>query len=311
MSTSVTVVRGIAPERPRLDLNGIDAFILDMDGVVTNTSRVHAAAWKRAFDELLRERSRSGENFTPFDERSDYLRYVDGKPRYEGAASFLASRGISLPYGDPSDGPEEHTVHGVGNRKNHYFVEHLERYGAEPYDTTVSFIRDMLSRGYRFALFTASKNAEKVLESSGLGDLFEVVVDGNDAQELGLRGKPSPDIILEAARRLGVSPDRAVVIEDALAGVEAGSAGGFATVIGADRGEQAAELKAHGADIVVRDLSELVVEGERRAERWLPSALSCSERIFRSLTGGEPAIFLDYDGTLTPIVEKPWMATMS
>lgn len=311
MSTSVTVVRGIAPERPRLDLNGIDAFILDMDGVVTNTSRVHAAAWKRAFDELLRERSRSGENFTPFDERSDYLRYVDGKPRYEGAASFLASRGISLPYGDPSDGPDEHTVHGVGNRKNHYFVEHLERYGAEPYDTTVSFIRDMLSRGYRFALFTASKNAEKVLESSGLADLFEVVVDGNDAQELDLRGKPSPDIILEAARRLGVSPDRAVVIEDALAGVEAGSAGGFATVIGVDRGEQAAELKAHGADIVVRDLSELVVEGERRAERWLPSALSCSERIFRSLTGGEPAIFLDYDGTLTPIVEKPWMATMS
>src|SRR5690606_3368916 len=139
--------------------------------------------------------------------------------------------------------------------------------------------KDMRSRGYRMALFTASKNADKVLESSGLRDLFEVVVDGNDARELGLKGKPSPDIILEAARRLGVSADRAVVIEDALAGVEAGSAGGFATVIGVDRGDQANELRAHGADIVVRDLSELVVEDERRAEVWLPSAMANSDRI--------------------------------
>ena len=140
---------------------------------------------------------------------------------------------------------DRQTVHGIGNRKNEYFVEYLVRYGAEPYPTTVSFVKDMRSRGYRMALFTASKNADKVLESSGLRDLFEVVVDGNDARELGLKGKPSPDIILEAARRLGVSADRAVVIEDALAGVEAGSAGGFATVIGVDRGDQANELRAH------------------------------------------------------------------
>lgn len=311
MSTSVTVVRDTVPVRSRLDLEGIDAFILDMDGVVTNTARVHAAAWKRAFDELLQERSRSGESYAPFDESSDYLRFVDGKPRYEGAASFLASRGISLPYGEPDDPPDRQTVHGIGNRKNEYFVEYLVRYGAEPYPTTVSFVKDMRSRGYRMALFTASKNADKVLESSGLRDLFEVVVDGNDARELGLKGKPSPDIILEAARRLGVSADRAVVIEDALAGVEAGSAGGFATVIGVDRGDQANELRAHGADIVVRDLSELVVEGERRAEVWLPSAMANSDRIFRSLTAGRPAIFLDYDGTLTPIVAEPTMATLS
>lgn len=311
MNTPVTVTRGIVPVRSRLNLKGIDGIILDMDGVVTNTAKAHAAAWKRAFDELLAERSRFGESFSPFDERSDYLRFVDGKPRYEGAASFLASRGISLPMGDPSDGPDQQTVHGVGNRKNQYFVEFLEEKGAEPYPSTVRFVQDMRSRGYRLGLFTASKNAVKVLESSGLRDLFDAIVDGNDARELNLRGKPSPDIILEAARRLGVSADRAVVIEDALAGVEAGSAGGFATVVGIDRGGQASELRAHGADLIVDDLSELVVEGERQADVWLPSALDNSDRIFRSLTAGSPAIFLDYDGTLTPIVAEPTMAILS
>ena len=311
MKTAVEM-RHMWPKRPNLNLRGIDAFILDMDGVVTNTARAHAEAWKRAFDELLQERSQSdGEKFIPFDERFDYLRFVDGKPRYEGAASFLASRGISLPLGQPGDGPDIQTIHGIGNRKNKYFVEHLERYGAEPYPTTVKFIQDMKSRGYRFALFTASKNADKVLESSGLRALFETVVDGNDALELGLKGKPAPDVLLEAGRRLKAPVDRVVVIEDALSGVEAARAGGFATVIGIDRADHGSELKRHGADIVVRDLSELVVEGERKVEVWLPSAMDNISRIFRSLTGGTPAIFLDYDGTLTPIVDKPTMATLS
>ena len=298
------------PERPGLGLDEIEAFILDMDGVVTDTARMHAAAWKLTFDEFLEERARSsGERFVPF-EQADYLRYVDGKPRCDGVASFLGSRGISLPRGTPDDGPEVRSVCGLGNRKNRTFLDRLEHEGAAAYGTTVDFIRDMRSRGRRFAIISASRNARTILEKAGLSALFEVVVDGNDASELGLMGKPAPDIFLEAANRLGAEVGRSAVIEDALAGVEAARSAGFGTVIGVNRGDQEDELRKHGADIVVRDLGEIRAE-EAPAKEWLPSALDNVDRIFKFLLGGTSAVFLDYDGTLTPIVSEPSLATMS
>ena len=233
MEREVTVERAeqAVEKKNFLNLENLDAFILDMDGVVTNTARVHAISWKQTFDEYLRGRAqRYGEVFEPFDIGSDYLHYVDGKPRYDGVSSFLRSRHIEIPYGDPHDDPDKETVCGIGNRKNRYFLQWIERHGADPYPSTVEFVHKMGFQGIRFALISASQNAKMVLERSGLSNLFEVVVDGIDAQKLGLRGKPAPDIFLEAAKRLGVSTEHSAVIEDALAGVEAGKEGGFAVV---------------------------------------------------------------------------------
>lgn len=293
--------------RPRIDLEGLDAYIMDMDGVVTNTARVHANAWKQTFDAYLREREeKHGERFVPFDKVSDYLQYVNGKPRCEGIRSFLESRRINLPYGSPRDPPQKETVCGLGNRKNQLFIQWLESCGAEPFPSTVSLIRSLRSRGTKLGLITASKNAKKVLKMAGLSDLFEVVVDGVEADRLGLRGKPAPDVFLEAARRLGVRPERAAVVEDALAGVEAGRAGGFAMVIGVDREGHADELRRHGADLVVQDLSELGVEVEETEEqRRPPSALERTEEIYRHLREGVPAILLDYEGVLAPSSGPP------
>ncbi|MGA1796362.1 MAG: trehalose-phosphatase, partial [bacterium] len=296
------------------DLKAIDAFILDMDGVVTKTARVHAAAWKQMFDEFLQARAgQTGEHYEPFDTGSDYLSYVDGKPRYDGVRDFLESRHIPIPYGNPDDAPEKETVCGLGNRKNRYFLDRLTNQGAESYASTVDFIRKTKSKGMRFALISASRNAKEVLEAAGLQDLFDVRVDGIDADELALKGKPEPDVFLEAARRLEVSPRRAVVVEDSLAGVEAGKAGGFALVIGIDRGNQTAELRKRGADIVVKDFSEIQTDHRKMTVRMagLPSALEKKEEIFQSLKEGVPAIFLDYDGTLTPIVQHPGDALLS
>ncbi|MBI0583286.1 MAG: trehalose-phosphatase [Methanomassiliicoccus sp.] len=293
--------------RSRAGLEDVDVIIMDLDGVVTDTARVHAAAWKEMFDAYLRQREeRFGERFVPF-EVSDYLRYVDGKPRCDGVRDFLASRRITLPEGEGDDPPERETVCGLGNRKNRQFIQCLEVRRAEPYPGTVSFVRAWAARGRRLALVSASRNARKVLQMSGLADAFDLVVDGNDLADRGLKGKPAPDLFLEAARQLNVAPERAAVVEDAIAGVEAARAGGFALVIGVDRAGQAAALEEHGADIVVRDLSEL--GAEVREERR--SALDHSESIFRRLVGGIPIVFLDYDGTMTPIVARPDLATLS
>jgi alpha,alpha-trehalase len=296
---------------PVLDLSRIHAVIFDMDGVVTDTASVHAAAWKRLFDEYLTERSRrTGEPFRPFDVDEDYRHYVDGKPRYDGVRSFLASRGISLPEGDPSDPPERETVCGLGNRKNGYFLAHLKEQGADAYASTVTLVRDLQARGVRAAVISASRNMAEVLASAGLSDLFGTKVDGVDADELGLSGKPDPAIFLEAARRLGVEPARAAVVEDALAGVEAGRGGRFGLVIGVDRTGHSGALREAGADVVVRDLGEVTV-GEPAGGppvpviRDLPSALQRLREIAAALEGRTPAVFLDYDGTLTPIVDRP------
>ena len=295
----------------------IDAVVFDMDGVVTSSAHAHAASWKRMFDEYLKKRSRrSREKHEPFDIRRDYLRYIDGKPRYEGAQSFLESRGISLDFGNPDDHSGKETVCGLGNLKNRYFREHLEKYGAEPYPSTVDFVQYLKGRGIRAALISASRNARAVMEAAGVQHLFDEAVDGIDSARLGLEGKPAPDIFLEAAKRLNVRPERAAIVEDALAGVQAGKEGNFALVIGIDRGGQGEEMKKLGADIVVTDLTDLTdlcggtnAGGAQAA--GLPSALAKSDEIASALQEGEPAVFLDYDGTLTPIVQEPAQAVLT
>lgn len=310
-----------APQKEPVEITKerIRALIFDMDGVITDTARVHAAAWKRLFDDYLKDRAaREGGTFEPFDVESDYLRYVDGKPRYEGARSFLESRGVSLPYGEPSDDPETETICGLGNRKNAYFQAHLRERGVDSYDSSIQLLRALRRQGFGTAVISASKNATDVLESAHVTDLFDVKVDGVDSQNLGLKGKPEPDIFLEAARKLGVQSAEAAVIEDALAGVEAGRRGQFGLVIGVDRSGQERELLARGADVVVEDLSQIVVAGAgARVEqagpapgqtRSIPQLRSATEHIrelFAYFREAKPAIFLDYDGTLTPIVSRP------
>jgi len=255
------------PDRPVIPLDRVEAVVFDTDGVLTDTASVHAAAWKRLFDEYLRQRAeRLGEPFRAFEEL-DYLRYVDGKPRYDGVAGFLASRGIALPWGDPSDPPSHETVCGLGNSKNRYFLAHLGEHGVQAFPSSVAFVRRLGANGVRTAVVSASRNMRAVLDAAGIRDLFEVEVDGMDAARLGLAGKPDPALFLEAAGRLEVAPARAVVVEDALAGVEAGRRGGFGVVVGVDRAGQAAELAARGADVVVDDLGRLGLDGATDEER--------------------------------------------
>jgi len=247
-------------EESAVDVSLYKAAILDMDGVITKSAQVHRAAWKAMFDALLESRSSgTGDTFRPFSD-DDYYLYVDGKPRYEGAQAFLESRGIQLPWGTPADAPDAETVCGLGNRKNEYFRRHLQQHGVEAYPSTVEFVSTFKRSGKPVAAVSASRNAKDILGAAHVYDLFDVVVDGMDSARLGLKGKPEPDIFLEAARQLGVDPARAILVEDAIAGVEAGRAGRFGLVVGIDRSGHGAELRTHGADIVVTDMSELEYE---------------------------------------------------
>ena len=250
--------------REHINLSELEAFLFDLDGVVTRTASVHAAAWKRLFDDYLERQARAeGSAFIPFDLVIDYQEYVDGRPREAGVQTFLAARGISLTPGSPADGPEVDTLNGLGKRKDQYFIQALAQNGVEVYEGTVIFIRDARSRGVRTAIVSSSQNCAAVLDAAGLAQLFDVRVDGIDLKRLGLAGKPAPDMFLEAARQLKTSPARAVVFEDAVVGVEAGRAGRFRLVVGIGQGDHAVNLQAHGADIVVADLSEL-----SREEQW-------------------------------------------
>jgi beta-phosphoglucomutase family hydrolase len=251
---SVRVVRPLVPD-------GITALLFDLDGVVTQTAKVHAAAWKETFDAYLRERSeRGGEPFRAFELPRDYEDFVDGRLRQDGVRAFLASRGVDLPEGAPDDPPEAETVHGIGNRKNALVVD-LLRQGVDVYPDTIRFVEAARDAGYRRAVVSASKNCREVLAAAGIEELFEVRVDGNVAAERGLRGKPEPDTFLAAAALLGVEPRAAAVLEDAEAGVAAGRAGGFGWVVGVDRTGHAEALLAHGADVVVQDFGELLAPG--------------------------------------------------
>ena len=239
--------------------DGVKACLFDMDGVVTQTAVVHAAAWKEMFDEFLRARAESAKTeFVPFDAYHEYDAYVDGKPREEGTRSFLESRGIELPEGKPDDPPGTPTIYGLSNRKNDLVLAKLARGGVQVYDGTVTYVRSVREKGISTAIVSSSANTKQILDSAGLADLFDVRVDGLIAKERGLRGKPAPDTFLAAATELHFKASQAAVFEDALAGVEAGHAGRFALVVGVDRVGQADELSKHGADIVVRDLAELV-----------------------------------------------------
>ena len=230
-----------------------------MDGVVTQTATLHAAAWKEMFDEFLSERARqTGTRFVPFDPHRDYDAYVDGKPRLEGTRSFLESRGIDLPEGTPDDPPGSPTLYGLSNRKNALVLAKIAAGGVQVYDGSITYIKAVRTGGIGTAVVSASANTVQVLKSAGIEGLFDVRIDGVIAKQRALRGKPAPDTFLAAAEALGVPAAHAVVFEDAQAGVAAGHAGHFALVVGVDRVGQAAELKEHGADIVVKDLSELL-----------------------------------------------------
>ncbi|MGW2072361.1 HAD family hydrolase [Streptomyces sp. NPDC001953] len=238
--------------------DGIQACLFDLDGVITKTAVVHAAAWKQTFDDFLHRRDR--DSFRPFDEVADYDEYVDGRPRADGVRTFLESRDIHLPEGDSGDPPERETVQGLGNRKNELVLELIRTRGVDAYDGTIRYVEAVRAAGLRTAVVSSSTNCRDILRSIGAEQLFDVRIDGVVAAERQLPGKPHPDTFLAAARDLGVEAKAAAVFEDALAGMDAGRSGRFGYVVGVDRVGQAEALRAHGADVVVTDLAEL---GER------------------------------------------------
>jgi beta-phosphoglucomutase family hydrolase len=238
--------------------DGVTACLFDLDGVLTNTAAVHEAAWKQTFDAVLKERAGGGE-FRPFD-REDYLTYVDGKPRAAGVRDFLMSRDISLPDGTADDGPDAHTINGVGNRKNKELLRRIHKDGVEVFEGSRRYLEAARDAGLRRAVVSSSANTEDVLKVTGLAPLVELRVDGVTIRNEKLAGKPAPDTFLAAAERLGVTAAQAAVFEDAISGVQAGRAGKFAAVIGVDRAGQADALRANGASVVVTDLAQLLDE---------------------------------------------------
>ncbi|MCK5342545.1 MAG: trehalose-phosphatase [Candidatus Heimdallarchaeota archaeon] len=316
-----------------------DAVIFDMDGVITKTALVHSQAWKLVFDEYLRSRSKeNGEDFEEFTYERDYLTYVDGKPRLKGIQSFLESRGIIFPLGTPEDGADVQTVYSIGNQKNAKFRHVLETDGVEVYDSTISLIKELRAKGFKTGVVSSSKNCQFVLESAGVLDLFDTRVDGIIAVERNLEGKPEGDIFVEAATELGTTPCRSVVIEDAISGVQSGRNGGFGLVIGVARSDNVDELNKNGADVVVTDLEPITLAW---METWFNkppvSLFDCwdnAEKVKQGYSSVEatgitinpiyfytpkdifsrqnkPVFFLDYDGTLTPIVDRPELAVIS
>jgi beta-phosphoglucomutase family hydrolase len=239
--------------------DAVTACLFDLDGVLTQTAKVHSAAWKQMFDGYLRQRAaRTGEAFVPFDPIREYDEYVDGKPRYDGVRSFLASRGIELLEGSADDPSGAETIHGLGNRKNEIVLKLIHEQGVQPYEGSVRYVKAARASGLRCAVVSSSTNCRDVLAAASIQELFEEIIDGVVAGRDHLAGKPAPDTFLAGARALGAKPAAAAVFEDALAGVEAGRAGRFGFVVGVDRVGQAEALQAHGADVVVSDLAELL-----------------------------------------------------
>lgn len=238
---------------------GIRAALFDLDGVLTDTASVHKEAWKLTFDDYLRQRAaRTGEVFTPFDLQTDYLPYVDGKKREDGVRSFLTSRGIELPDGDPDDGPAHETVYGLGNTKNAMFKQILQTDGVEVFEGSRRYLEATADAGLGIAVVSASANTREILELTGLARFVQHRVDGVLLREENIAGKPAPDSFLRAAELLGIAPEQGAVFEDAISGVAAGRAGHFGVVVGVDRVGQAEALRRNGADIVVSDLAELL-----------------------------------------------------
>ncbi len=240
-----------------------DAVSFDLEGVLTKTADIHAMPWKKLFERFLEQRAaETGEPFVPFDLDTDYRRYVDGKPRYDGVTAFLISRGVELPHGTSEDGPEAQSIQGLGNRKDQYFLEHLRQHGIETYEPSIALVRTLRAQEMKTAIVSSSNNCAEVLEVAGIAQLFDTRVDGVDTTRLHLQGKPAPDAFLEASRRLGTEPSRVVVVEDAIAGVEAGRAGQFGCVIGVDRSGHSQALREAGADVVLTNLGQVQVSVE-------------------------------------------------
>ena len=253
----------VPTEISRPNLADFEAILFDLDGVITKTAVLHAVAWKQLFDEYLKTvAERKGSTYKPFDIEEDYRLYVDGKSRYDGVKDFLASRGLTLPWGSPHDGPDKETIYGLGKKKDGYFKAALRDNGVVVYPGTVQYLRGAKTAGLKTAVVSSSHHCREVLAAAGLTQLFEASIDGHEIDRLHLPGKPAPDTFLEAARRLGVPPAKAIVVEDAQAGVKAGRDGGFGRVIGVNRRNQAEALRQQGADIVVDDLAELLPPGE-------------------------------------------------
>ena len=317
------------------------SVIFDLDGVVTKTAKVHAHAWKKTFDEYLRLRTeRDSEPFNEFTYQHDYLNYVDGKPRYQGVKNFLESRGIHLPFGDPSDSTDKETICGIGNKKNKLFNELLQKEGAEVFESTIRLIKSLKENGIKIGVASSSKNCLPILKSVNIEHLFETRVDGVVSAELDLKGKPEGDIFVTAAKNLDTLPENSVVVEDASSGVEAGRNGGFGLVLGVSRENNETELAKYGADIVVPDLAEIDIqiindwfnrkpkpffkcfETLEHAPAILPEDHLQGKDIFvnpyyertgKSVlhTDKKMVFFLDYDGTLTPIVDSPELAVIT
>lgn len=294
-----------------INKNKFDAVIFDLDGVVTKTMSTHAAAWKKAFDEFLSQYTDSSTVARPFDIETDYMIYVDGKPRLEGIRSFLKSRNIQIPEGTPKDAPGFTSIHALGNLKNGYFLEQVKNNGVEVYQGTLDFIRKLKAQGIKTGIISSSKNCALILDSAGLAEMFAVRVDGVDLIKLDIPGKPAPDMFLEAARQLDVEPSRTVVVEDAVSGVEAAKSGRFGLVIGISRLDNKSDLLEYGAHVVVNDASEITVEEDTSVAPELASAIDNFQEIKKLAAAKRVAIFLDYDGTLTPIVDTPDKAIFS
>jgi len=291
----------------------IDAVIFNLDGVVTRITDLHIRAWRHVFNAYLRDRStRDGEDYRPFDIDYDYRRYVDGRPRYQAVKHFLLARHIDLPMGDPADPSDHETVCGLGNRKNLIFDWYMREGGVEVYGCAIALIHRLRKAGIKMAVVSASKHCDMILAQAGIAEFFDTRVDGSDAERLDLDGKPDPDTFLEAARRLGVDPARTAIFEDSLVGVTAGNRGRFSLVVGVDPGRQSQKMREHGAHSVLRDLCGVDVEGSSiDGGLSSPRPLTDMALVSKQLTGKRAALFLDYGGTLAPILDRPEDAQLS
>lgn len=292
---------------------GFKAAIIDMDGVITQTAGLHAKAWKQIFDEFLKEEE--GDDFQPLDIEEDYKKYIDGIPRFDGVRNFLRSRNIELPEGKPGDELGSHTVHGLGKHKNKIFLEVLDKEGVHVYRDTLDIVKKWKKEDIKLAVISSSRNCKFIIESAGLSELFDVRVDGETAKEENIKGKPEPDIFFKACELLGTEINQTIVIEDAIAGVEAGRKGKFAVVVGVARNGEEMALRDAGADIVVKELTQIEDKikefGAGNNAEDLPDALKEIEEVFEIVREKTPCLFLDYDGTLTPIVSNPDEARLS
>jgi len=292
----------------------IKGLIFDLDGVLTQTQEVHKSAWKLLFDEYLLTVDDKKFDTTSMTDM-DYKIYIDGKPRYEGIRSFLKSRNIELPYGDKKDPSDKLTICGLGNRKNQIFNEMIEKNGVETYRNAVKKLKQWRDLGLKTAIVSSSKNCEKIIKRVGIDKLFDVRIDGVVAEQRHLKGKPNPDIFIEAAKYLNISPENGVVFEDAISGVEAGQRGHFGLVVGVNRFNNGDALLANGADIIINNFADLdLFDNPMIAEYFdIPKPLIFTQKtdIFKSISASKPVFFLDYDGTLTPIVSRPEDAKIS